>query len=74
MAGCARWPGQSWPGWPMAGAFSSPRAGLGLRAFTLPWLLCHDTMQGAKGCSQPCPAQQPGPGGENGGLFRLLLF
>lgn len=66
-------PGQGWPGWPMAGAFSSPQAGLGSWGVMLLLLLCRDTVQGAKGRSWPCSAQQLGPGGEKGGLFRHLL-
>lgn len=65
--------GQGWLGWPMAGAFSSLRAGLRLCGLMLLLLLCHDTVQGAKGCSRPCPAQQLGPGGEKEGIFRHLL-
>lgn len=64
---------QGRPGWPMAGAFSSLRAGLSLCGLMLLLLLCHDAVQGAKGCSWPCPAQQLGPGGEKEGIFRHLL-
>lgn len=43
--------GQQGQGWLMAGAFSSPRARLGLCGLMLLLLLCPDTVQGAKGCS-----------------------